>query len=544
MAGLGEGMENGEPGMVTGTPQIDVQAIPSKKGEISHTTAVEDISFLLYRDYIFLAEYTIDTTMLPGHVFAIIPIHPSACNPYVEYFSKPFNAWNGTMGIRTRFMANAFNGGSFRIGWLPPNLNPTEIRTMPLSSLTAYPNRDLDPKNTDWMHYMANDERNVMFHWMTDGPDYTKPESFGGYIVMYVVGSLVTGQAQIGTVSMVVEAVGNFTFKQPSPRFKNISPVSNGPLSQDAITDITYAMGCDDFFASPRQAINILPKMLEALHWGFSRAYTVGGQPSYSSPGAALDDVERDVMNQNISIQTNTVATYNITAENYCEFRIPKRTNTCLPFNIDRRAVQFSTSLFAAGASGVTFYDQTVTKAEIHVESDNWQRYTCGPFQSAGTSPGFASFWGETGGTFNGEYIGAKDTTSLLPKPQPAESAVVFSALISASANAQTRPMAQSLKNSTANPGMSYLYAVHSQQNPERLRLLRLNPNGMFTTQAEDNNVTLRPALGDSFYLTYEGTLPVDSPLPPRSSYAKQIARRSVKALARSPDGSTLSKVY
>jgi len=549
MAGLGEGMENGEPGMVTTPPQTDVQAIPSKKGEIAHTTAVEDISFLLYRDYIFLAEYTIDSTMLPGHVFAILPIHPSKCNPYVDYFSRPFNAWNGTMGIRTRFMANAFNGGSFRIGWLPPNLLPEEIRTMPLSSLTAYPNRDLDPKNTDWMHYMANDERNVMFHWMTNEVQYDKPESFGGYIVMYVVGSLVVGQAQIGSVSMVVEAVGNFTFRQPSPRFKNIAPTTEGPLHDYARIGLSYAQGCDDFLASVTNTIQIQPVADRDLTTGYVYAKSMGGKDPWSF-GGTMNERLLQFKGTNGMILSSVPAavvmegsTFPIVKTDAFAQRIP----ISLPFNVEYDAVGASTSLFKVAAGGsVEFFDFTPDKRELSNEAEYFMRSV------SVSNPGvlFRSYCrafltGDRGTrAVDMKKCEIRNATYKLPNPQGKESIVTFCNGWIGTMNMQTRPISDSLSVSVLDKNTSYLYAVRTELSPEKIRILRLNPNGMFTTQAEDKLTIIETPIGDSVYLTYEGTLPVDSPLPPRSSFARHFAKKSQRYLEQGVLSQKCDKLY
>jgi len=118
---------------------------------------------------------------------------------------------------------------------------------------------------------------------------------------------------------------------------------------------------------------------------------------------------------------------------------------------------------------------------------------------------------------------------NAIPTMQAAESIVTFVNMDYQTINLQTRPMTDQLANTVENRATSYLYALRSKQDPEPIRIIRLNPNGMFTTTAVTaDTLILKPR--DEVFLTFEGTLPVDSPLPPMTSAMRMRARHFRKA--------------
>jgi len=541
MAGLGTSMDNGEAGMLGAAPRTDPQVGSSNPGEISHTTAMEDVLFLLYRDWVYLNRFTIDTTMLPGHVFAIIPIHPKRCHQYVRHVSEMFNGWTGTMGIRTRFMANAFNGGSFRIGWLPPNLTMDQIHNMSLPSLTAYPNQDLDPKNTEWTHYKGEDERNVMFHWMTDDIDPTRPESFGGYIVMYVAGSLVVGAAQSGTVSMIVESVGNFFFRQPSPLFRDISPIATGPLSLESVSNLFQQNGCDDFTSDRLNfGIQIFAQAVKSIPIGYTFASGVGSLPWDYAP-STLNPIL-------LETRTRVLAGSILMANSFVGNMLCGLTHTQLPFYyaVARDVVPFNKEhgsynfaaqyAVKAGLEGTTARVVSYILQEgpaLHFTSEDGAH----PEADLSIEDLFIDCcWhtGQRGQPIDTTEIGiaGQPNAQKLQTMQANESIVTFVNTSFRSINLQTEQMAKDLQSYAKDDTISYTYDLHAEDTPGAIRTLRLNPNGMFTTQAVGSNTLfMRP--GVKVNLVYTGTLPVGSPLPPatqqQKSYWREVSRLNSK---------------
>jgi len=545
MAALGTAMDNGESGMLQAAPQADPQVVKSKPGELAHITAMEDVMFLLYKDWIYLNRFTIDATMLPGHVFAIIPIHPKRSHQYVRHVADMFNGWTGTMGIRTRFMANAFNGGSFRIGWLPPNLSETQIHQMSLASLTAYPNQDLDPKNTEWTQYMGEDERNVMFHWMTDDIDSTRPETFGGYIVMYVAGSLVVGQQQAGTVSMVVESVGKFYFRQPSPLFREISPIAIGPLGP-SLHDLFMQPGCDDFTSSNFQGIQILNSAVKAIPVGYTFANGVGGKPWDHSP-STLSEYHKQLLKNEPRVGTFGECTGNFkTDANEFKMIVSDESTYLMTLNSENGAYRLDDSVVTP--SGRTskevheiYYNKNTVGSAVFYNATF--RGTAPPHPTTGELIADAHVFIVTSRQeaipINIANVGGRGLEQKLQNMQANESIVTFVNTKNRSMNIQTREMSRALAKTSPAFGVSYLYYLRASNTPGPIRVIRLNPNGMMTTQAVAADALLMVPNVD-VYMTYEGTIPVDSPLPPMPSevrsYWREVNSINGKLNRRTPD--------
>lgn len=265
---LGSAPEQGATGTVT-EPVAVVDARPTSKGEIVHTTSKETVDQLLTQNWIWSRTVVWDKNMGPGTIIDFWPIHPQECNWPNNYVSKMFNAWTGTMKLRMRAMATAFNGGSVRLGFLPPNLTPAQVRQVRMEMLTTYPSVDFDPKDTDWFTYEPTDQRNVMYHYNRN-PDYTDPSTFGGYIVIFVVGRLVT-VSDIARIDLLVELAGNFSYLQPSPLFLNQGNDTEGPIQ--SLTNVTAMAMCDDRACSTWTTLQVVAGTFRRIAAGYFCAY-------------------------------------------------------------------------------------------------------------------------------------------------------------------------------------------------------------------------------------------------------------------------------
>lgn len=545
------------------TPSM-AQAIPAQPQEIAHTTAVEAVDFLLYEDYIYQGQYVLDSTMLPGFVFAILSIHPNggASHQYISYVSKMFNAWVGKADGRARFMANAFNGGSIRVGFLPPNITEAQIRGMSLATLTAYPNQDLDPKNTSWVNFTGNDERNVMFHWTADTPDATKPETFGGYIVFYVAGQLVTGNQQGGEVNLYVEIKGDYHFLQPNPAFNISDGQFAGPLRAEALRNLALQPGCDDGISGSTKlsGVQILTSTTRSLNCGFLYAYGYNGtDPTTYSPSTTW----------NIPYATNTRAL------------IPGGTQPGLD-------APFATLSPGAGATGtIRFYTdpgQTsgqimlpITNAEITAvslptfsdptntmpPSNNPGWYLTPTSKDIGTDgtvfptdrfyykknsygPCTASSGNAMAVLYYPSNVGNPiliANTGLTGFNKPArndESIVVFVNTYHRTLNMQTALMAESLRLSNGlDPNTTYVYTLRSADTNDPIINMRLWSDGIWSTNAvTSDTLILKP--GIELYLQFDRTLPAGSSLPTISRMDRSVLRDYRKAGSRDSTDSRL----
>lgn len=266
---------DGATGTVTKIAHMPDQ-IPDNPASIVANTSIETLQNILFENWIWRNTFQIDTSMKPGHIFGLIPIHPRECNEYITHLSQMFLTWTGSMKIRTRFMATFQFGGSFRIGFLPPKFNRAEVLRVGIQTLTAYPNVDLDPKNTDWSQFQCSDERNVLFHWMNG--DYDKAESFAGWFVFYVAAPLVVSGTD-SSVSLLCEAAGGFNFSQLAPLNQVIAGSNAWFQSQSALY---YQSGCDDYAQTFK--VNIWPTTIRSLPCGFFYASTIGGSQSDYPP--------------------------------------------------------------------------------------------------------------------------------------------------------------------------------------------------------------------------------------------------------------------
>lgn len=545
MSGLGTAMAPGGIVGASGQPvPQDTQTIPTNPSEISHTSSVETLGFLLNRDFIFMDRFTIDVTMNPGFVFGVIRIHPQDAHMYIRQVYAMFNAWTGSVGIRARFMGTAFYGGSFRVGFLPPNISEAQIRGMTVQALTAYPNVDLDPKNTDWMYYSPPDERNVMYHWSAP-PDSTKPETFGGYIVFYVVGPLVTQNDAFRSISMIVEMQGKYMFAQPNPTFGSSiqPPVLPGPLTDRSLLNVLSQDGCDDHL-NANTVIQILNKSIVSLGVGLVYGYgynkTNPGTYAGSAISVAQSNNRTNVLDGSIKILPACTVTTNTDSSTYLDVTPQPGYKSVLPTNAEKSSYACVDALFAAtpaangpqvvnNATRVSFHEgepfkifwqKGVNASGYCVSYDAGKVTTLTLASIDSTTPLSVANIGDT-----------TDITKYVPLPA-GESIVTFCNLGTRTMNLQTRQMAQDLAATTGmDVTQSYIYSLRAVDLPSPIRLLRLSANGMFTTNAVDADVLISRDV--EMYLVYEQTLPVNTPLPPQTEFQYYMERKYEKDTSR-----------
>jgi len=508
MSGLGETLSGNESGTVDSFVPTQVDVRQNDKSQISQTTSNESLSHVISRDYIYKATYAIDGAMKPGHIFGLIRIHPYDCNKYVAHVAQMFKTWTGGMKVRARFMANFANGGSFRIGFLPPIFTQADIQSIPLDTLTGYPNQDLDPKNTDWTEFKTSDQRNVAYHYMKDPSTDPDVQDIGGWIVFYVVGSLVQALQATGGVQMVVETAGDFDFRQLSPLGASpLPPTLQGPLSESSILNLLSQPGCDDRLSS-QGALQVCADDITQVGGGFVLARGLDGKLA--------------------STQPNTVLSTYIT---YWQGRIDSGaakpslvTPVTQSMNFPNVGSHFSDSgqlpVLNIGASDGT--DLVIWG----LTGDGDSAYYLSPDAITSNTEWHST---ATGNTMQPQRNGAIVTVSSLEhgavstkmspfvgvntfhNERPGESILLFVSLVARTFNTQTFLMAESLRTNPAIAGTDYLYTLRSSETPGILMYVRLQQNGMFTTTRSPTSVVLA---GQNYYLSYEGELSPSAPLP------------------------------
>lgn len=564
MAALGTAPPQGEEGFSTKEAPSYVQQTKDNPGELVHTTAVEDVNFLIRHDYIYQGTYTLDSTMLPGFVFFVLSLHPrgSASNQYISHVSQMFNAWTGTAEARARFVANAFNGGVFRIAYIPPNVSEESIRAMSLATLTAYPNIDLDPKNTDWIHVKGADERNVMFHWMTDRPDDTKPESFGGYLVGFVAAPLVTGNQQGGAVQLYVEVKGDYFFLQPNPSFSVSDGQFAGPLSERSLNFIASQPGCDDGICgnSTICGIQVLGTATRSIGCGFGFGYGYNGtDPTQLSPAttwmqpywletrgastpSAFPLVRLDI--------THPAGTSPPANEVWYAIHSMKPGPNQLPTNAEFDAYNMpicetgseTSQVWPHGyAAAATWYVTTPVNNKLIANNSNGLNFGMAFSIDSGNNSVPTTFPLNNASmtvcspTTDGTPIAvAKCSIPGMSKPAPnSESIVIFVNTHNRTMNYQTQYMAEDLKASVDLPTNStYVYTLRVRGDPDPIMRLRLWPDGMWTAPPlTTDTLILKP--GQEMYLQFEMILPTGSLMPQFTSLQRRTLREYTKAGSR-----------
>jgi hypothetical protein len=500
-------------------PIDPIQQHENPKGEISHTTSNVGVMELLLRDWVYLTTITWTREMNPGTVLFSLPIHPTTCNEYVKWFAMMWNAFTGGWKMRGKIVGTAFYGGDLRFGIIQPNINPARIQELPLSFLTAMPNVAMDPKDSRYFEIGTTDQRNVLYHYNSSTPNFADPNSFCGTFVIYVVAKLVTQSDEFNNIQILLECAGDFEFSQPAPL--NISP---GPDPIDSVLPIWATShllnqpGCDDFgVVTGEQNIMVLPSSVVGLPCGavFSRGDL--GVHTSAFPGSAVS-VE-------VAKYRDTVLTRAKTAMPICNghfvnvetlpaidwrYNLDSNTQTGI-INCEADAMYIPNGMF--GDHDPT--TESLRSHEITVTDTGMVRWhfkatvaILGPPRSSrtGIAPGADSNFGPVDPT----KLQTFGSTDLKPTA-PGESIVVFTNRRLRTMNAQTWNISEAMKNVRIRSNTSAVFSLRPYESALPVRILRLNPNGFFTTNGSATNIIF----GDDCYLQFEYMLPINSPLPP-----------------------------
>lgn len=405
-------------------------------------------------------------------------------------------------------MATFQFGGSIRVGFLPPRFSLEQVMNMPIQTLTAYPNKDLDPKNTGWTTFEASDERNILFHWMDD-LESIDPQSFGGWFVFYVAAPLVVSGGSPSSVSLLVEAAGDFQFAQLKPVLE-IDSGSNGWIPSGPSNNLMLHSGTDDQTSITH--IQIIPNTETQMKVGYFLANAVGGNPMVrETPGGVMSTIVQQYADHWRDTNKPIATTYHgsfISSGSGSGF-----------MNTDK-------TLMPALNGEITAIEGIMTGSDKNPGRSKYKKFFAAPGENpwdqpygndvAGTSTIVGTIIMYRGGDrppINVPTTIIQEDTSTLPNILPNESLVTFVNLDVRTVNLQTRETREQI-SSIAKPdhNVSQLYQLFSDASPTPVLTLRLLPNGTFTTRGMDTPSLLQ---AKSIYLRYLQDLPVSTPLPP-----------------------------
>jgi hypothetical protein len=225
----------------TDATALDVPAIAGRpaatiEGPRHANVAPDDIMSYLKKQHISLQRFTWSTSQLPGTLLVNIPITPLRANNIISYLAGIFNAWNGGLEYQAKVAGTGFHAGALGIARIPPNIDPTTLKTV--SQFTAFEYSVIDPKTLEAISKHIPDQRPIMYHYMSN--DFSDPNNIGGYFVIFVILQLNTSST--GTNQIDVEI-----FNKLAPDFRFIQVVP--PNIQDApVTDVEK---WSELFATP-----------------------------------------------------------------------------------------------------------------------------------------------------------------------------------------------------------------------------------------------------------------------------------------------------
>lgn len=523
MSGLGETISPaGEPGSGAVAPP-QPETIPDNPGTIVQSTAIQTLDQLLNDNWIYQTTFSVSTSMPIGTILYYIPIHPHEWNWPNKKVAEMFNLWTGSGKIRYRPLATAWYGGSIRVGFLPPNVNVTELRQIPLSVLTSYPNRDIDPKNTAWVSFQGPDQREIAYHYMKPF-DSNDRQSFGGYIVFYVAGRLVTQAPEFTSISFIVETAGNFMFDQPNPMALELNPLQDNPLGVASSVPLHLQPLLDTLASGDGLGVTVQDGSVNAIGWP-GIGFAVPGKKD-----AILADLPSVIANSTVKSmltrpEYSTQWHHYATVHHGYEMKPPyamvgdpffAQINVSVPdpSNVDK--AQFGSQPYEIDTTNnditFAFLTDKIAPGSSGFQLDRTKMLL---LPSDSTVPVEAKLNTRGNDLFR--------ITRLLPN----ESVVLFTDSVTRTYSIQTTLMAVEMGKFPAEADLntSWLYNLVGPTGTPLLTL-RLSPNGLFSTNAAAAAVVY-PAKGAT--LKYIGELPLSSPLPGPTGAMLDMRRAMLK---------------
>lgn len=495
----------GESGTVKGVNHLADQ-LPDNPATLAATTSIETLEQILYKNWVWKKTISFDASMLPGHVADIMRIHPYGCNDYVSHIARIFLAWTGSFKIRCRFMATYQFGGSIRVGFLPPYFTDAQILNMPVQTLSAYPNVDLDPKNTGWTTFEASDERNVLFHLFKD-IDSDDFDATGGRFVFWVAAPIVLSGAG-SSISLLVEAAGDFNFAQLRP-ISEISDQINAWMPTGPENNILQQLPCDDNGTITH--LQVMPNTITTFSTGLWFAKATGDiYTSESVPGSTVAPAVFFARNEHWSPVISASAEYS-------------RIGTSAYYDTIRDGFFIAATGEQDALQGISTVDVTLAEG-FKPSAHKLLSVDLSPgsalqtiYHNDDTNPTFV-FHGRAHlytGTENSPINYANcvivgDSTSI-QNPLPDESVIGFANLFTRTVSFQTKQIAYSIAKQPATTTNSQLYLLFQGSSTTPFMTVRLQCNGLLSCMASDVPALLTSS---TIYARYLQDLPMTTPLP------------------------------
>lgn len=556
-------------GTVTESIAQTSQQSPTPKSDLHRGLATnENTQFMLSRDWIYHSTAVWSTLQERGSIISYIPLHPSECNWFNKHLYEAFNAWVGGMKIRVQPMSTFQYGGSLKIGYLPPDIKPEEFSSLSLQLLSTFPSINIDPKNTDYTCFEGEDQRRVLYHQGT--LDYGNQDTFGGYIVLYVMGKLVTsGDAAASTISLVIEAAGNFEFIQPNPRFIQSVQSDDHPLSTYT-EEIFNGITCDSHLGSQGTTFQILTSGTQNLNAGYWCSYGVNETRTIdTSSVSGLSVIKRqygdDMLSGELIPRTagwlHTYHPDDYAADEVVSWPLNDETNPgafIYPPNINFRDVHISA--FAITNNVEPYGDYSIMAYGMDdVQAHEWPSPHTPVLHTAGGSTQYEGWRLKQLSGWSGEAMSSRNwifsiqrynresfgttglpngpiasTSGILTKRRAGESFVIFSIPEFGTMDIQSQAIGNHIRSFvTHDLNITWVYNViqYNKVSNERIGTVltvRLWPEGYFTTSGYSSRFIL-PTAGFSYKLEYVESLAANSPLPLPTTQNISLIKRFIK---------------
>jgi len=190
---------------------------------VAHATTVNIIDSFFYEQFVPLTNFTWATSQAPGTMLWTTPITPLRGHANLAYITKMYNIWTGSLEYSLKVAGTGFHAGALAMVKTPPNVDPNKLTSANLFGY--YPYVVIDPKTLECTMKAGHDQRNVMYHYLSE--PLTNTSAIGGHLSIFVLQALntsSTGTAQINV--QVFNRVGpDFMLLQMMPVDINDDPV-------------------------------------------------------------------------------------------------------------------------------------------------------------------------------------------------------------------------------------------------------------------------------------------------------------------------------
>lgn len=204
----------------TASTALDVPAIAGRpaatiEGPRHANVSNDDIMGYLKKQHVALKHFVWSTSQLPGTLLENIPITPLRANKIISYLSGIFNAWNGGLEYQVKVAGTGFHAGALGIARIPPNIDPTTLKTV--AEFTAFEYSVIDPKTLEAISKHVSDQRPIMYHYMND--NFSDPNNIGGHFVIFVILQLNTSSTGTNQIEVEIfnKLASDFRFIQVVP---------------------------------------------------------------------------------------------------------------------------------------------------------------------------------------------------------------------------------------------------------------------------------------------------------------------------------------